>query len=161
MFLEVELRFFSFIYDYYEITLYRFVRAGVQQFLKLQRFLSLSSDGTIRDKFFLGVPLVTTIIGVPSRSHAFRGSLSGTSLIGVLFQECTQVFFYNIMVFSSYVISMHHLLCEVRDYQCGHQSTFWSLESVLNFRDLTRTGLTHLPPHLNNIFLYNHFFFRK
>ena len=44
---------------------------------------------------------------------------------------------------------IYFVRCRVyrHDYQCGHQSTFWSVESVLNFSDLTRTGLTHLLPH--------------
>ena len=41
----------------------------------------------------------------------------------------------------------------ISDYRCGHQSTFWSLESLLNFIDLTRTGLAHLKPHPTVILL--------
>ena len=102
MFLGVVLLFFSFIYGYYGITLYRCVqhvfvfinafkyriaRMGVQQFLILQRFLSLSSDGT-RDKFFLGAPLGTTLIGVLFQEpRLYMGFLQGTTFIGVLFNE--------------------------------------------------------------------------
>ena len=34
-----------------------------------------------------------------------------------------------------------------RDHQSGHQSSYWLWTSVLNFSDLTRTGVTHSPPH--------------
>jgi len=30
-----------------------------------------------------------------------------------------------------------------REHQFGHQSSFWLETSVLNFSDLTRTGVTH------------------
>ena len=34
-----------------------------------------------------------------------------------------------------------------REHQSGHQSSYWLQTSVLNFSDLTRTGVTHSPPH--------------
>ena len=34
-----------------------------------------------------------------------------------------------------------------REHQSGHQSSYWLWTSVLNFSDLTRTGVTHSPPH--------------
>ena len=34
-----------------------------------------------------------------------------------------------------------------REHQFGHQSSYWLWTSVLNFSDLTRTGVTHSPPH--------------
>ena len=33
------------------------------------------------------------------------------------------------------------------EHQSGHQSSYWLWTSVLNFSDLTRTGVTHSPPH--------------
>ena len=37
-----------------------------------------------------------------------------------------------------------------REHQCGHQSSYWLWTSVLNFSDLTITGVTHSPPHPTN-----------
>ena len=34
-----------------------------------------------------------------------------------------------------------------REYQSGHQSSYWLWTSVLNFSDLMRTSVTHSPPH--------------
>ena len=36
---------------------------------------------------------------------------------------------------------------QTREHQSGHQSSYWLWTSVLNFSDLTRTGVTHSPPH--------------
>ena len=38
-----------------------------------------------------------------------------------------------------------------REHQFGYQSSYWQFESVLNFSDLTRTGVTATPTHINNI----------
>ena len=52
--------------------------------------------------------------------------------------------FLEVIILSSYWTFMHSLFCELRGLNLVHQSTFWSVESVLNYSDLTRTGLTHL-----------------
>ena len=33
------------------------------------------------------------------------------------------------------------------EHQSGHHSSYWLKTSMLNFRELTRTGVTHSPPH--------------
>ena len=38
-----------------------------------------------------------------------------------------------------------------REHQSGHQSSYWLWTSVLNFSDLTRTGVTHSPPHTTSL----------
>jgi hypothetical protein len=49
-------------------------------------------------------------------------------------------------------MSLKSQVCEkcgnqTREHLYGYQSSYWLWTSVLNFSDLTRTGVTHSPPH--------------
>ena len=85
--------------------------------------------------------------GFSSRNHAYKGFVSGTH-IG--FDFWISSWLYRHMQFQCIICCVVRCWILTRDYQCGHQSTFLSVESVLNFSDLMITGITHLPPHPTN-----------
>ena len=118
------------------------------------RLKGFSSMGSFQGTTLIGVLLQgfsswnpAYSAGFSSRNHAYKGFVSGTH-IG--FDFWISSWLYRHMQFQCIICCVVRCWILTRDYQCGHQSTFLSMESVLNFSDLMRTGITHLPPHPTN-----------
>ena len=112
------------------------------------RLKGFSSMGSFQGTTLIGVLLQgfsswnpAYSAGFSSRNHAYKGFVSGTH-IG--FNFWISSWLYRHMQFQC-IISCLRCWIWTRGYQCGHQSTFLSVESVLNFSENWYNTLTTPP----------------